>query len=478
MLNNEKLKTLMEEIESQIDFSNVKVKFDEKSGEIEYINVPLKNPILDKALRKSVLAQISNIIRREEEKKKELYDLWKEKKEKIIYEEKFRSAVVEIIISQLEDKFESEDLSTSIFPTSVASSEVPNYYIRKPKERYTLETKIELFKKLSNSYCGQYGEYTYGLYIPEEAGRIRAVLRKYLPDFYNVDIHRIAGVERNVRIEPFEYLFYFLDKALQEIFFTEKTIPDWHVELFVVKKECEKKRGGEGKLFYSYYIIPNLADIFSKLYHGEDKYDYWSGKSKIKILVSSFLIEKWNIEKDLKEDYSEIVHSYINRLLYFLFYHKRLDLDSILFLEDLKIKLGDTTTIKYLDDIVSYMISDVKEIKNKAQKIKVIKYWAQRIAKELIKADEGDTKTLERFLMDLRHSNLPHEFSNAIVNNITIFKKSGIDVGEIPFALQHFRSITEFKEAKAIVIGTLYNEICRTEKAQTEETQEEGGNKT
>jgi len=86
-----------------------------------------------------------------------------------------------------------------------------------------------------------------------------------------------------------------------------------------------------------------------------------------------------------------------------------------------------------------------------------IRGWAWRVANKLIEAEKGDTKTLDRFMMDLRSANLPHEFTNAIANNMTVFKRAGIDVGEIPHELQYFSSITEFKEVKAIIIATFHN---------------------
>jgi hypothetical protein len=60
-------------------------------------------------------------------------------------------------------------------------------------------------------------------------------------------------------------------------------------------------------------------------------------------------------------------------------------------------------------------------------------------------------------MMDLRNANLPYEFTNAIANSMTIFKRAGINTGEIPHELQYFSSITEFKEVKAVVIATFYN---------------------
>ena len=86
-----------------------------------------------------------------------------------------------------------------------------------------------------------------------------------------------------------------------------------------------------------------------------------------------------------------------------------------------------------------------------------IRSWAWSVANRLIEAERGDTRTLDRFMMDLRSANLPHEFTNAIANNMTIFERSGIEVGEIPFDLQYFENVTEFKQVKAIVISTLYN---------------------
>jgi len=103
-----------------------------------------------------------------------------------------------------------------------------------------------------------------------------------------------------------------------------------------------------------------------------------------------------------------------------------------------------------------------------------IRGWAWNVANKLVEADRGETRTLDRFMMDLRGANLPHEFTNAIANNMTVFEKSGIDVGEIPFDLQYFRNVSEFKQAKAIVIATLYNaKIQSGRKAQNEGGEEE-----
>lgn len=103
--------------------------------------------------------------------------------------------------------------------------------------------------------------------------------------------------------------------------------------------------------------------------------------------------------------------------------------------------------------------------------VEKIRGWAWSVANKLIEAERGDTRTLDKFMMDLRSANLPHEFTNAIANNMTIFERSGIEVGEIPFDLQYFENVTEFKQAKAIVIATLYNAKIRS----GSKTQGEGG---
>jgi len=307
----------------------------------------LKNPILTASIGQSIIANVSKQISLEDARK--LYTLWRKKK-KEEFEGKFQEIVINIIITQLKGKLESNDLPTPIFPTSVAISEIPNYYICEPKETYTLDTKIELFDKLANSICSRCGQRLYGLYVPEEGFEIKEILRNYVPDFYNINIANIAGVGKiNLReIGPFEYIFYLLDRVLQEMFRRNK-IPDYHVELFVI--------GGVGgrKKFFSHYIIPNLNEIFSKLYHGDDKYCEKKVASKLKTLVSSFLVENWSIDVNLKRNNSEIAHARIDRLLYYIFCHKRLDMDSILFLEDLKIKLGDTTSIRYLEEVISWV---------------------------------------------------------------------------------------------------------------------------
>ena len=344
-----------EDLQNQEDLSDEDKRifssklFDQlNSNQVDKISISglrLRNPILTASIGQSIIANVSKQISSED--RAELYRLLKEKKEK--FEEKFQDIVIDTIISQLKDKLESADLPTPIFPTSVASSEIPNYYICEPKEIYTLDTKIELFNKLADSICGRCGQRLYGLYVPEEGIEIKEILKSYIPDFYNVNIGSIAGVGRiNLReIGPFEYMFYLLDKVLQEMFRGDK-IPAYHVELFTIEGV------GGGKKFFSHYMIPNLNEVFFKLYHGNERYTSY-GISKIKALISSFLVENWNIDNNLKKNNSEIAHAYINRLLYFIFYHRKLDMDSILFLEDLKIKLGDTTPIRYLEEVISWV---------------------------------------------------------------------------------------------------------------------------
>ncbi|RLI21880.1 hypothetical protein DRO47_03270 [Candidatus Bathyarchaeota archaeon] len=99
--------------------------------------------------------------------------------------------------------------------------------------------------------------------------------------------------------------------------------------------------------------------------------------------------------------------------------------------------------------------------------IERIRGWAWNVANKLIEAEE--TSGLDRFLTDLRSSSLPHEFANTIVNTITVFRKSGIKLGEIPFDLQYFSNVTEFKEAKAVVLATLYNAMVKRETESKEE---------
>ena len=313
----------------------------------------LRNQILTASIGQSIIANVSKQISSEDVGK--LYVLWKEREEEE-FEEKFRDIVVNTIITQLKSKLESDDLPTPIFPTSVALSETPNYYIYKPKETYILNTKIELFNKLANSICGRCGQRLYGLYVPEdtdEGAYTKDILRGYKNPDGLIDIPKIARVGRiNLReVGPFEYVFYLLDRVFQEMFRRNK-IPDYHIELFAIEGV------GGGKKFFSHHIIPNLNEVFFRLYHGDNK--YWistSGKaiSKIKALISSFLVENWNIDNNIKRNNSEIAHAQINRLLYHIFCHKRLDMDSILFLEDLKIKLGDSAPILFLEEVISWM---------------------------------------------------------------------------------------------------------------------------
>jgi len=148
-------------------------------------------------------------------------------------------------------------------------------------------------------------------------------------------------------IGPFEYLFYLLDRVLQEMY-RRNIVPSYYVELFVAEGV------GGGKRFFSHFIIPNLSEVFHKLYYGYNRYTSY-GVSKIKSLISSFLVENWNIDNNLKQNNSERAHAQINRLLYYIFSHQRLDMESILFLQDLKIKLGDTTPILFLEEVISWM---------------------------------------------------------------------------------------------------------------------------
>ena len=353
-----------EDLQNQEDLSDEDKRifssklFDQlNSNQVDKISISglrLRNPILTASIGQSIIANVSKQISSED--RAELYRLLKEKKEK--FEEKFQDIVIDIIISQLKDKLESADLPTPIFPTSVASSEIPNYYICEPKEIYTLDTKIELFNKLADSICGRCGQRLYGLYVPEEGIEIKEILKSYVPDFYSVDILKISSVLQGKKTTeelrrfrrqtgPFEYIFYLLDKVLQEMFRGDK-IPAYHVELFTIEGV------GGGKKFFSHYMIPNLNEVFFKLYHGNERYTSY-GISKIKALISSFLVENWNIDNNLKKNKSEIAHTHINRLLYYIFCHRKLDMDSILFLEDLKIKLSDTTPIKYLEEVISWM---------------------------------------------------------------------------------------------------------------------------
>lgn len=364
------LDKIRKEIDRMIDISNIKeVKFERDKNKIK-INfekdnprnpqVTIRNPILNASLRQSVTNNISNILNGKKYSgvREELYKLWEESKRDRNKRDDFDLFLRDIIVDILFDyifKLGSgeKDLPTSIFPTSVALSETPNYYVHVPKETYTLTTKIELFNKLASSICGRCGQRLYGLYVPENTDEGSRIKDTYLKGYKNpdglIDILRIAGVGRiNLReIGPFEYVFYLLDRVFQEMF-RRNAVPDFHVELIV-----QEKKTPMGKPFFYHYIIPNLYDVFDKLYHRDDK--YYGGKSKIKLLISSFLVENWNVDNNLKRNNSEIAHAHINRLLYYIFCHRRLDMDSVLFLENLKIKLGDSTLILFLEEVISWM---------------------------------------------------------------------------------------------------------------------------
>ena len=350
-----------EDLQNQEDLSDKDKRIFSKlfdclnSNQVDKISISglrLRNQTLSNSIAQPILANVSNKMSKEQ--KNELYLLWKRgKKEE--FREGLYEIVKDIIINMLMEKLaETDDLPSSIFPTSIAIDKAPNYYICEPAETYTLDTKIELFNKLADTKCGKCGQRIYGVYVPEDWVEAKEILKntKYFPDFYNANILALAGIRRiNLgEIGPFEYLFYLLDKLLQEMFrkFRGKVIPNHHVELFVIEGV------GGGKKFFSHYVIPNLNEVFFKLYCGDEKYTPY-GISKIKALISSFLVENWNIDEKLKKNNSEIAHTHINRLLYFIFCHRKLDMDSILFLEDLKIKLGDTTPIRYLEEVISWM---------------------------------------------------------------------------------------------------------------------------
>jgi hypothetical protein len=344
-------------LERQINFDNLNIKFKhDKKGSLKMSirGLSLRNPILKSTLQSSIISNVSNQIPKQKIEK--LYAAWKEsqgddrKKDK--FEEGFQEVIIETISNSLKDKLALDDIPTPIFPTSVAISEIPNYYISEPKEIYNLTTKFELFIKLVNSKCGKCGQRIYGVYVPEEWIEVRkGILKntKYFPDFYNANIPALAGVGRiNIgEIGPFEYLFYLLDRILQEMY-RRNAIPNYHLELIV-----QEKKTPQGKPFFYHYIVPNLSEIFKKLYYGDDKYTPYS--SKIKALVSSFLVENWNIDNNLKRNNSEMAHNLLNRFLYYLFAHKKLDMDSILTLEDMKIKLGDNKPILFLEEVTSWM---------------------------------------------------------------------------------------------------------------------------
>jgi hypothetical protein len=95
--------------------------------------------------------------------------------------------------------------------------------------------------------------------------------------------------------------------------------------------------------------------------------------------------------------------------------------------------------------------------------VRGIKNWAQEVACKLLESGNEGKKLLDRFLVDLRSANLPHEFANTLVNSITVFGKRGIEI-EIHDDLQYFDNITKFKQIKAIVIAVLHNERIRREK--------------
>ena len=99
--------------------------------------------------------------------------------------------------------------------------------------------------------------------------------------------------------------------------------------------------------------------------------------------------------------------------------------------------------------------------------IEKIRGWSWGLAQKLIENEEE--KTLERFLTDLRSSNLPHEFSNVIADSLVTFRKAGMSIPTIPYDLQYFSSVTDFKTAKAIVVATIYNALVQKEKGKVKE---------
>jgi hypothetical protein len=309
--------------------------------------ISFRNPILEESIKQSIIPNIGRRI--PEEEKLKLKKLKEEGKEED-FKKEFREIVIDTVALQLKEKLESNDLPTPVCPTSVALKEKPNYYVSEPREVYNSDVKFHLFSKLSSSVCGKCGRCVYGLYIPR--GEVKEILDGYITwdndGRQYISLSSIVGKKiESKEVGPFEYVFYLLDKVFQEMF-RKKEIPDYHVELFVVERTKAKKK------FFSHYIIPNVGEVFSKLYYGDGKYTSW-GISKMKSLILSFLVENWNIRNDLKKNNSEIAHVYINRLLYYVFCHGKLDMDAILFLEDLKLKLGDKTPVYYLEEVISWM---------------------------------------------------------------------------------------------------------------------------
>jgi len=181
-----------EDLQNQEDLSDKDKRIFSKlfdclnSNQVDKISISglrLRNQTLSNSIAQPILANVSNKMSKEQ--KNELYLLWKRgKKEE--FREGLYEIVKDIIINMLMEKLaETDDLPSSIFPTSIAIDKAPNYYICEPAETYTLDTKIELFNKLADTKCGKCGQRIYGVYVPEDWVEAKEILKntKYFPDF-------------------------------------------------------------------------------------------------------------------------------------------------------------------------------------------------------------------------------------------------------------------------------------------------------
>lgn len=98
------------------------------------------------------------------------------------------------------------------------------------------------------------------------------------------------------------------------------------------------------------------------------------------------------------------------------------------------------------------------------------------MASRLIEA--GEQKSLERLLTDLRACSLPQDFSSTLINHLITLTRRGIgNLPTIPFELQSFDSITEFKNVKNVVTATIYNALIEAERRKEKEKEEKEGEK-
>lgn len=88
--------------------------------------------------------------------------------------------------------------------------------------------------------------------------------------------------------------------------------------------------------------------------------------------------------------------------------------------------------------------------------------WAYDTGSKLAREDPVG---LDRLLSDIRTANFPADLSLKIAENALLLSKR-VQIGEIPQELRHFETVTDFKDAKAALLITLFNVRSKKEKKE------------